>query len=286
MTGSGTAKWYSRYCPISGPMFARICKDYWLVLTLGTALALSFHWLYVTFLPLYNLRYKLRYIKQLPGIVKAMIGGDLFDIISTTSLGAFAYVHPISLMLLIGFAMLLPTGLIVGQIDRGTIELVLSTPLSRKKFMLTNLFAGGLAGAILTGGMILGTWIGVQYTHEKLPEPYELRRIFLCVLNLYMLYLLAMSAASFLSAISSIRGWAVGWTFGICLVAYLMHFMSEWWKWVANIAFIGPMYYYHPIKIATGKYDPTGDMLAIGAATAVLMILSVICFCRRNIAVV
>lgn len=279
-------KWYRKYCPISGPMFARICKDYWLILSLGAALSISFHWLFVTFLPMYNMRYRLQLVRRAAPILKAMIGEDINDIISTTSLGAFAYLHPISLAILIGFGILLPTGLIVGPIDRGTIELVLATPLSRKKYMATTIVAGLLGGLILTGAMLMGSWIGILRTQQELPQPYHLSRIIMVVVNLFSIYVLVLGVSAFLSAISSIRGWVVGWAFGLTLVAYLLHFLAEWWEWVRTISFVGPMYYYHPIKIAVGKYDPTRDIVVIAAAGVIFLILSVIAFCRRNIAVV
>jgi len=277
-------KSWTRFCPVSGTLFARICKDYWIIAALGVSILISFHWIFVTFLPRYDMRYKLVYIRRMPEILKAMIGKDLLDIATTTGLGSFAYLHPMTLAVLLGFAVLLPSGLIVGQIDRGTIELVLSTPLSRKKFMFTTVVAGGVAGVVLVAGMLLGTWLGVK--HTELREPYNFGRIVICAVNLYAIYLVALGCSTFFSAVSTIRSWAVGWAFGLCLVAYLIHFTSEWWGWVRKISFLGPLYYYHPIKIATGQYDPSRDIMCMVAASVVLFVVSIVWFSRRDIAVV
>lgn len=242
--------------------------------------------MWVTFLPVYDMKYKLGYIRKWPEVFKAIIGPDIMDLISITSIGSLSYIHPMTLMGLLGFAVLLPSGVIVGQIDRGTIDLVLATPLSRRKFMATTILTGCLGGAILVGAMLLGTWIGIQHTAGELAEPYQYGRIVTCAINLYTVYLVALGYSTFFSAISTIRGWAVGFGCAMGIVVYLLHFLSEWWELVRKISFLGPLYYYRPIKIVTGHYDPTGNMLLLTGAAAALLLLGTVCFTRRNIAVV
>jgi ABC-2 type transport system permease protein len=270
--------------PFSLPIWERIWRDYWYIAAICGATLFAFHWLVITFLPLYDMRYRLQLIKRLPDIVRAMIGQDLYDIISWTSIGAFAYLHPVTLAVLVAFAVMMPSWILVGQIDRGTVELLLSTPLTRKKMVYTSTLAAMVGGALLIGAMLLGTWIGIH--HIKLTEPFRFSRILVVAINLYAMYLLTMSASVFFSCVTSIRGMAVGWTVGVCVGAYLIHFLAEWWPPVTKIAFLGPLYYFRPIKIATGSYDPTFDIAVLLAASAVFMAASAIWFSRRDIAVV
>jgi len=277
---------YRRLCPISGPVLGRIARDYWHVTGLGVVLLAGFHWLFVTFLPLYNMRYKLAYIKRMPEIVKAMIGPDLMAIISTTGIGSFAYVHPVSLIVVFGFAILLSSGTISGQIDRGTIDLVLSTPLSRKKFMFTSILAALASGALLIAAMLLGTWIGVKHVGVKLREPYQYGLIVVCAVNLYAAYVVVLGYSTFFSAVSTLRGSAVGWSCAVSLVVYLLHFLAEWWEPIKRISFLGPLHYFRPIKIVAGNYDPTNDILLLTGTGVALLILAVVCSTRRDITVV
>lgn len=249
-------------------------------------LGLSFHWLFITFIPRYNLRYHLQHVKNLPPVLKAMIGEDIMEIISTTGLGAFAYMHPVTLAALLGFAIWMATGSIVGPIDRGTIDLTLSTPLGRKKFLITNIVAGMLGGLIIIGAMLLGSWLGVKQTGEALKEPYYFGKIVYCSVNLYAVYLVTLALSVFFSSICTMRSAAVGAAFGITLTTYMLHFIAEWWPVAARISFLGPMHYYRPIKIAAANYDPTGDILGLTAVALVLFIVSIICFSKRDIAVV
>jgi ABC-2 type transport system permease protein len=273
-----------RMLPISLPLWTRTGLDYWFVTLLSSLTLFGFHWLVITFLPLYDLKYRLSYIRRMPDIVKAMFGPDLNEIISFTSMGAFAYMHPVSLAILMAMAIMLPSWALVGQIDRGTIELILATPTSRKKMVFTTVFSGILAGAILVGSMLLGTWVGVQRT--KLPEPMDFHRILIIAANIYSLYVLSMSVGVFFSSIFSTRSLAVGFTVAFSVGAYMMHFLSEWWTFLQKIAFLGPLHYFRPIKIAAGNYDPSRDMIVLLAASVVLLVISTIWFSRRDIVVV
>lgn len=271
-------------CPVIGPLWWRIWKDYWFImLACGSAL-FSFHWLFVSFLPLYGKKYRIiNTMRHLPKFVRSMIGEDLISITSTTSLGAFAYLHPITLTLLMAFALMLPSWVITAQIDKGTIDIILSTPRSRNKYMLTTILAGITGGAILIGMTLLGTYIGVKRT--ILPEPYNLHRISICALNLYMLYLVLLGFATFLSAISSIRSWAIGWGLGISVFCYMLHFFSEWWQWIKRFSKYGPLNYFHPIKIATG-YNPSHDIIVLGIVSLCFFIAAMIWFAKRDIVVI
>ncbi len=270
--------------PVIAPLWWRIWKDYWLVTVACGSTLFSFHWLFVSFLPLYGKKYRIiNTMRHLPKFVQSMIGEDLISITSTTSLGAFAYLHPITLTLLMAFALMLPTWIITAQIDRGTIDIILSTPRSRNKYILTTIFAGMLGGAILIGMALLGTFVGIKKT--VLPEYYEFGRIAICALNLYMLYLVVFSFATFLSAMSSIRSWAIGWGLAICVFCYMLHFFSEWWQWIKRFSKYGPLNYFHPIKIATG-YNPTKDIVILAIISICFFILAIVRFAKRDIVVI
>jgi len=279
---------WSRFIPFNKTLFGRISRDYAAITVLAMAMAVSWHWMFVSFLPKYNMRYQLAYIRKMASAFKAIMGPDidsLAGLLSQTSIGAVAYVHPITLAILLGFAIMLPSGVLVGQIDRGTIELILSTQLSRFKLMVTTFLAGCVGGVFLILAMLFGTYLGLTFT--KLEEPFHFDRIVICAVNLYAVYLLALAISTFLSSITRLRGYAVGWAVGLGLVAYLLHYLAEWWDWVQRISYLGPIYYYHPIKIATQpEFDPTRDIVLLCAVAAVFLAAAIACFSRRDIAVV
>lgn len=295
-----TRKPFSRFVPISATLLARICRDYAAVTLLAIGLAISWHWLWFTFLPRFNMKYQLTMFRRVAPAFKAIMGGDLEALLgklSQTSIGAVAYLHPVTLIILLAYAVMLPSGLLVGQIDRGTIEFTLSTPLSRRKLIFTTILAGCMGGALLILAMLAGTAIGRHFT--TLTDPYHFHRIVICAVNLYAVYLVAFAISTVFSSFTRVRSYAVGWPLGLGLIVYLLHFLAEWWQWVKKISFLGPIHYYHPIRIATEGYnpithtfdpahtfDPTNNIIALIAAAAVLFAIAAYGFSRRDIAVV
>lgn len=267
--------------PIAWPLWWRIWRDHLGLMILSAGVMLGWHWLWVSFLPMYEHRYKLGLIRQLPKIFKAMVGEDLFQMITPTALNAFAYGHPITLVVIMAFVVVIVTDVIVGQIDRGTIDLILATPLTRLKMMTTIILVSLVGGALLVAAMLAGTGLGLHYT--QLVTPVKFSSIVICAINVYVLYVCVLGCAVFISSLSSIRSWAVGWAIGISLASYLLHFLAEWWSLAAKISFIGPLKYFHPVRIAATGQWPSRDLAVLGAAGAVLMVTATIIFCRRNI---
>jgi len=68
----------------------------------------------------------LGFLEALPSIVKAALGGEMLRLGNTAGLIAIGYNHPFVLFLYMLFAVGTPTGLLAGEVQRGTMELILS----------------------------------------------------------------------------------------------------------------------------------------------------------------
>ncbi len=68
----------------------------------------------------------LRFIDMLPGIIKASLGGDMLLAGNTFSLLAMGYQHPLMMLLFMLFAVGVPTTLLSGELQNGSMELILS----------------------------------------------------------------------------------------------------------------------------------------------------------------
>jgi ABC-2 type transport system permease protein len=68
----------------------------------------------------------LSFLDVLPSIVKAALGGEMLRLGNTAGLIAIGYNHPFVLFLYMLFAVGTPTGLLAGEVQRGTMELILS----------------------------------------------------------------------------------------------------------------------------------------------------------------
>ena len=108
-----------------------------------------------------------------PGkIMRTIIGGDLVMLDGAMDLLSIGYVHPLMLILFCIWAIGRAAGAIAGEIDRGTMELLLAQPLSRSRLILAHLLLDGITIPILCLSLWVGNFLGAwAITPIKLEEP-------------------------------------------------------------------------------------------------------------------
>jgi len=84
-------------------------------------------------------------------------GGDLFSLEGTIALG---FIHPIAVALTLVFALGFAVASVAGERQRGTLEVVLARPLSRRNLYLTLLAATVLFVAVTMAAQVLGIYVG------------------------------------------------------------------------------------------------------------------------------
>lgn len=86
-------------------------------------------------------------------------GGDIFSLVGSVAL---AFTHPFTLLLMGIVAVVFPALAIAGERDRGTLEVTLSRPISRRGLYATLFVAGtgfiGVLVAVLVLATLLATW--------------------------------------------------------------------------------------------------------------------------------
>jgi ABC-type transport system involved in multi-copper enzyme maturation permease subunit len=101
-------------------------------------------------------------IDMLPSIVKSALGGEMLRMGNTAGLIAIGYNHPFVLFLYMLYAVGTPTGLLAGEVQRGTMELILSRWVTKTQVYLCAgiLTLAGMFALVLV--MFLGTVAAVN----------------------------------------------------------------------------------------------------------------------------
>src|SRR5947209_4803150 len=99
-----------------------------------------------------------------PGrIVRALAGGETTGLESAMDVLSVGYVHPLMQVIFCVWAVGRGAGAIAGELDRGTMELLLAQPLARYRVVLAHLCVDFLTIPVLClslwGGTGLGTWL-------------------------------------------------------------------------------------------------------------------------------
>ncbi|HNS21619.1 MAG TPA: hypothetical protein PKH24_14030 [Sedimentisphaerales bacterium] len=204
-----------------------------------------------------NVRTFLGFLRLLPSIVRTALGGDMLESGNMTALLTVGYQHPFIMFLYMVYAVGTPTGLLVGEVQRGTMELILSRPITKTQVYICAAVLTLLGMFTLVMVMFLGTVAAVHlYTFS---EPIDLSLFFrlainggllastfgafalLCAASFGRLYLAVSVAVGFLTInyfIAIVAAWWPSLEFmRKATLFYLMYYSDIWLRWpVENMA--------------------------------------------------
>jgi beta-exotoxin I transport system permease protein len=216
--------------------------------------------------------------------LQALLGSDLGGNISAQMLQAIVWVHPVVLTIVWAQEIVFCTRVPAGEIDRGTIDVLLSWPASRRKILLCEAAVWLASGVLLvTMGFAGHCLAALSARAEAQPQT---PRVFLVLVNLYCVYIAVGGLAYFVSAISDHRGRAMAVVFAVVLASFLLSFVAQFWPPADRLAPLGILSYYKPAQILATGSGPWGSMAILVATGAILGLAACETFARRNICTV
>jgi ABC-2 type transport system permease protein len=212
-----------------------------------------------------------------PGqVMEALIGGDNVDVKNALDVLTIGYVHPLAQTILCVWAIGRAAGAITGEIDRGTMELLLAQPLARTQVVLAHLGVDLVVIPILCLAMWAGSWLGVAWFGEivdtlpptstsaapmtdllkLMPAADGTPRPHVMQVNPMVLWRALPQVAALLFAVSGVtlwlssrgrfRGRVLGLAIGVMLVQFLVNLIGQLWPAVAPLRPLTLFFYYQP----------------------------------------
>jgi len=211
----------------------------------------------------------------------ALLGIDIEGEITAQLMQAFVWVHPTVLTLLWANETMFCTRFPAGEIDRGTIDVLLGLPVSRRAIYLCETIGWLIGGALMLGAGAIGYAIG------SLAMPLENRLewalVWLILFNLFCLYIAVGGVAFLISSLSERRARAVSTIFAIVLASFLLNFLAQFWSPAQSFAFLSVIEYYQPANILKTGSLAFGDIAVLLAVGGVAWIAGCEITARRNI---
>jgi ABC-2 type transport system permease protein len=220
-------------------------------------------------------------IPVLRNMIKLLVGADLLENLTATSLMSIGFIHP--LLLTLNWALLLTvcTRVIAGEIDRGTADLLLTLPVSRISVYTSVSAVWISAGLLISYAPLLGAMLGEQRYWLWQPLQYDKLAI-LCV-NLFAMYLAVGGITMLASATATRRGPAIGAVLAALLASFLLNFLAQYWKEVEVLDVFSILHYYKPLPVVRTGHWPVRDIAILCAIGAVAWMAGLIYFRRRDI---
>ena len=213
--------------------------------------------------------------------ITAMLGSQIGEEINARAMQALLWVHPTVLTLLWTHAIVFCSRFPAGEIDRGTVDVLLGLPVSRRKAYYVEVFAWMLSGMfVLTMGYLGHRTTAPLMPAEMRPGPVDAAFV---LINLFCVYLAVGAFAFLISANSDRRGRAIGATIALVLCSYLLNFLAQFWEPVNAISWLSVMEYYRPaIVIQTGEF-PADDVVTLLSVAGAAVVLGGEVVARRSI---
>jgi ABC-2 type transport system permease protein len=204
--------------------------------------------------------------------------GTLFTVPGAITLG---FQHPLAIAFLGIFAIGTTTGAIAGERERGTLEVLLARPLSRRTLYLTVATAVVVLLAVEMASMLAGQWAGIVAT--DIGDQVDASAFWLVFANGLLLWA-AFGAFSLAASVSfDRRAPALGLALAYLLVAYFLEILGSLWTDVAWSQEYSLFHHFQPSELLTGDADPI-DFVILGLAVLIPVVYALVVFPRRDLA--
>jgi ABC-2 type transport system permease protein len=203
---------------------------------------------------------------------------DVFSLAGSIALG---YLHPISLILVSIFAIGFTTSAVAGERQRGTLEVLLARPLSRRQLYVTLLAAVLVFIGIILAAASVGTLIGS--TIAGVLDELTLDRLPLLWLNGILMWG-AFAAIGLAASVSFDRLTpALGITLAIVIVSYFLYVLGSLWPDAKGLQGYSVFNYLTARDILGGTVDLFAFAL-LATIGAIAIAIALVVFPRRDLA--
>jgi ABC-2 type transport system permease protein len=205
-------------------------------------------------------------------------GGDPFTLAGSIALG---YIHPIAIILVSIFAIGFSVSAVAGERQRGTLEVLLARPVSRRTLYVTELVASVLFIGLVLLAAMAGTLIGSAIA--GVGSELVIDRLPILWLNGVLLWgtfaTIALAASVSFDRLTP----ALGVTLAIVVGSYFLEILGSLWTDAAGLQPYSLFHYLKAREILAGTVDPF-SFAVLGVVAVVAIAWALVVFPRRDLA--
>ena len=205
-------------------------------------------------------------------------GGDMFSLAGVVALG---FIHPLAVAMVLVFALGFTVNAVAGERQRGTLEVLLARPISRRGLYRTLLAASVLFVAVAIAAQVLGIVIGSALSGALGALPAD--RLAAMWLNAFLVFT-AIAAVSLLASVSFDRlSPALTVSLAVVLVSYFLEILGSLWVDARGLQPWSLFHYLDPRGALSGSMS-AGDWIVPAVVIVVAVGAALIVFPRRDLA--
>jgi ABC-2 type transport system permease protein len=218
-------------------------------------------------------------VQDPPRAIVALFGGAA-NLLEPEGWLAAGLVHPIVMSLFALGAFMVPAASGITELERGTLDLVLSRPISRSQVLFAKAAAMVVTLATVTLGGIAGTLVARVTIAGS--SALSLTEVALSFAGQFLLFLTFGVIALWLFARGALRSRALGATIGILIGSFLINFLSLLFDALEPLGYVTPFRYFRAASVLAGNAWLPGFAVLIGASVVILVMARRV-FTRRDL---
>jgi beta-exotoxin I transport system permease protein len=221
----------------------------------------------------------LKFLDILPPFIKTSLGGQMLQAGNLPGLILIGYQHPLVLFLYLLFAVGVPTTLLTGEVQKGTMELILSRSATKSQVYLcaTMLTLAGMFALVVV--MFLGTVTAIRLYDFGQPIPLDL--FFRIAVNGGLVAGASGSIALLAAGALAGRNRAVGVTVAVLVLNYFAWIVAQWWP---RLSFLKPAtLFYYSSSSKLGRGWPLEDIAVLLFVILAFSIIGGMVWQRRDL---
>jgi ABC-2 type transport system permease protein len=219
-----------------------------------------------------------------PELLSGMFGGLFGDMTPLDTWLLTQFAHPLVFTLFSVLVVAIPARSLAGEIDRGTVDLLLSCPVARWQPVvacwLVAVAALAVQAAVFWGGIRLGLALGDFGMPTKMVE------LRWTAFHLFMLFFGAAGVSLSIAASTSEQGKAIGRSLGFLVVSFLINLLASLWRRIEAIDVLSIFHYFRPQPIVENGGPLLFDLVVLTALGIGGLIVALVVFRRRDVATV
>ena len=268
-------------------LWRKAFRDAWLQLAVSSALLVLFGWCFVWLMSLFQPGMITAILDYLPSFVETLVGVPLGKLATTVGRISVLYVHLVTLLVCLGWAVGRGSDVVSGEISRGTMDLLATLPVRRYWIVVSSGAVTGLGAAVLAFSIWTGSLVGIHVV--TLPDSVSPASFLPGVLNLFSMTFCLAGITALISACQRSRWRTILVAGGFFAVSSVVKMIARLWAPGAWLKYLSLLTAFEPQKLILLDPNVTramawwydGTLLGLGLGAYVL---AAIVFSRRDIA--
>jgi ABC-2 type transport system permease protein len=224
-------------------LWRKAISDSWLHLVISSLILIAFAWIFLWLMSKIQLDLFATVLKAMPALFQKLIGFPAAELATSLGRTSLLFVHVVTLLVCVGWAVGRGSDPISGEIGRGTMDLLASLPVYRPSL----LFPPAVVAALGTAFLAASVWLGIALGLATIKiENVTLAQFLPAVTNLFSMVFCLTGVTTFISSWSSDRWRTVFMAVGFFLVSFIMELVVRVWedgRWLGYFTFLSQ---FHP----------------------------------------